>query len=188
MCDIPHTRGFWSGLECPEFGSVEGGPGQRGLITSRQGSRRGSVVQHAEGGINSSLIATEGGFGVIHILTPLILPSPLSWNLFKTGAPTYVPWGFASRRLSHPSCESRKRCTGCIGHWLRLSSQVHARLNFPPSCLAWMTMRFSSRATSPENASASEPKPRRISPMNLLLACIRLAFHSRSPFLPRASS
>jgi len=31
MCDIPHTRGFWSGLECPEFDAAEGGPGQRGL-------------------------------------------------------------------------------------------------------------------------------------------------------------
>lgn len=126
MCDIPYTRGFWSGLECPKFGAVEGSPGQRGLITSRQDSRRGSVVQHAEGGINSSLIATEGGFGVIHILPPSILPSPLNWNLFKTGAPTYVPWGFTPRRLSHPSrvnrendaqvasgtgCGSRVKCT-----------------------------------------------------------------------------
>lgn len=57
-----------------------GEPGQRGLITSRQGSRRGFVVQHAEGGINSSLIATEGGFGVIHILVPLPrLPPRSPW-------------------------------------------------------------------------------------------------------------
>lgn len=108
---------FWSVQNQREREGGKNRLGPRGLIVSHRVSRRGSVVQYAEGGINSSLIVTEmmdsGRYISPTRLFPLLFPALIPWIEIYLKRRTAMYPGGLRRGVSRPSCELRKRDTGC---------------------------------------------------------------------------